>query len=879
MKIIKIVIILFVLSIFSNLSYSQVTAVLRPPPPFRFNASDLWNVSLTNSGSPIEVYLKATVKKSNSLLVEATSATFVLQTTLAPKSVSASSISPIDLKKYSSEVDDNFKSTGSLPSGRYNICIFVYSKSSNTVLSEYCNDFEVLQTIKGELISPQDKDEIKTMLPIFNWMPPAPIQPGSNVSYEINIVEILERQTAYYAMTANPYIYSKKNIVVGLFQYPVAAMPMENGRRYAWRVKTYLNGSLLSESEIREFLFNGRTLSSKEINNKNIKSFQDERTTFIQISDKIKSKKGGGEYGGLSDIKKLNLQSTDIIDVSEIQTKSPIQFSGSYNVSGKYTNRQKTGSQIPRNLLSVQFDPTISLYGLPFTFNFYFDTQQQEFKQNINSVALLFDPAKLKEFVKQKIEDKKNEIEQKLKDKSQEEINKAKDKAGDNIPGLLKFFSSFNTLGIGETYPVYSKYILNGTKVTGLDLEYTNGLLYLAVSGIKNLDAIDTVNFARKLFAGTLGIGGKEESHFHITFMKAKDNINSLDVNDMTKVTSSMSPMENVILGTDGKLKLFKDRVMIKGEFSGSVITDDLRAPDLVSDDIPGIAKSLLSIKMGTHYDLMFNLESIINIPETNTKLKGGYKSIGLGYSSLGAPNITNGLKGFNIGIEQYFADKKINLKMFTERLRSEKTSMNRNRYDFSLNMFLDKLPYLIVNYTPYSEKNDAVIDSLKIDNFASALSLTTGINVPLKKYTLGTMFSMTRQSNSTKKGIGDYTIYNYLLNETISFEIPFSISAGVNITSINSTLTDSLAPANVYSYDLSGSLTLFEKWNNTLAVSFERTAGTNSNTVLSLNSSVPVYNIGNLSVSIIKNFYREKVFFDGYNNDLLFRATFSKSW
>jgi hypothetical protein len=879
MKTYKIVLTLFVLLFFSNISYSQVTAILHPPPPFRFNASDLWKVSLTNSGSPIDIYLKAIVKKNNTMLVEATSSSFTLQTTLVPKLINAASISPIDLKKYSTEVDDNFKTTGSLPSGRYNICIYVYSKGTNTLLSEYCNDFEVLQTVKGELISPQDKDEIKTMLPIFNWMPPSPITPGNNVTYEINIVEILERQTAYYAMTANPYIYFKKNIITGLFQYPIAALPLENGRRYAWRVKTYLNGSLLSESEVREFSYNGRTLSSKDINEKNIKTFQEDKKTFINLPDLIKQKSGLGGFSGLSETKNLNLISPPLIDFSEIQGKSPFKFSGSYNVSGKLTDRQKTGSQIPRNLLSVQFDPTVSIYDLPFTFNFYYDTQQQEFKQNINSFALLFDPAKLKEIVTQKIEEKKTEIEQKLKDKTQEEINNAKDNAGNSVSGLLKFFSSFNTLGIGETYPSYSKYILNGTKVTGLDLEYTTGLLYLAVSGIKNLDAIDSVNFARQLFAGKIGIGGKDNSHFHITFMKAKDNINSLDLNDTLKVTSSMSPMENVILGTDGKLRLFKDRVVIKGEFSGSVITDDLRAPDLVSDDIPGFAKNLLSIKMGTHFDLMYNIESVINIPESNTKLKGGYKYIGLGYSSLGAPSFTNGVKGFTIGIEQYFADKKINLKLSTERLRSEKTSMDKNRYDFALSMFLDKLPYLIVNYTPYSEKNDAVIDSLKIDNFASAFSLTTGINIPVNKYTLGTMASLSRQTNQSQKRLGDYTIYNFLLNETVSFESPFSISAGVNITSINSVLTDSLAPANIYSYDLSSSLTLFDKWNNTLSFSYQRTSGLNTNTVLSFNSTIPVYNIGNLSVSVIKNFFREKVFAEGDNNDIIFRATFSKSW
>jgi hypothetical protein len=337
--------------------------------------------------------------------------------------------------------------------------------------------------------------------------------------------------------------------------------------------------------------------------------------------------------------------------------------------------------------------------------------------------------------------------------------------------------------------------------------------------------------------------------------------------------------MENVIVGTDGKIKLLKDRISIKGEVSGSVITDDLRAPDLVSDDIPGIAKDFLSIKMGTHYDLMYNIESVVNIPESNTKLKGGYKYIGLGYSSLGAPSITNGLKGFNIGVDQYLADKKINLKLSTEILRSEKTSMDKNKVDLGVSMFFDEAPYVIINYTPYSEKNDAVIDSLKIDNTASAFSLTTGMNFPLKNYTLGSMISLTSQTNQSKKRAGDFTIYNFLFNETVTFAFPFSLSANVNVTAINTIQNDSLSPGNTYTYDLTGSFTVLDIWNNSLSLGYQKTSGFNSNTVLSFNSSLPVPGIGNFSLSVMKNFYRELFFQEGENNDIILRATLSKSW
>ena len=151
---------LLIIFLVTNFSFAQITATLRQPPPFQFRAADLWRVNLTNTGSPAEIYLKAIVTKGAVNLVEATSSKFTFPTTLTPKLIDAASISPIDLKKNSTEIDDAFKSTGSLPSGKYNICIYVYS-SSNSLLSQYCADFEVLQTIKGELISPRDLENIK----------------------------------------------------------------------------------------------------------------------------------------------------------------------------------------------------------------------------------------------------------------------------------------------------------------------------------------------------------------------------------------------------------------------------------------------------------------------------------------------------------------------------------------------------------------------------------------------------------------------------------------------------------------------------------------------------------------------------------------------
>ena len=95
----KNLIIIAILILIPGLTSAQVSITLHQPPPFRFNISSLWNVTLVNaSGGDINVYLHGQASKTGEgLVLEATTSVFILQPGV--RTVNASQIQPIDVNE------------------------------------------------------------------------------------------------------------------------------------------------------------------------------------------------------------------------------------------------------------------------------------------------------------------------------------------------------------------------------------------------------------------------------------------------------------------------------------------------------------------------------------------------------------------------------------------------------------------------------------------------------------------------------------------------------------------------------------------------------------------------------------------------------------
>jgi hypothetical protein len=905
----------------NQVSYSQVIVQLEVPPPFKFKIEDLWKINLTNPSSALDVYLYATAEsiKDDKLLAEATSSAFRLPTGV--KKVNAAEISPIDVKKHNDEIEKTLDRFGTLPDGEYRICVNVVSVESNLVVGFDCQKVRVLTLTQPELLSPLNKEVVRDIFPVFNWLPAFAQPSGSIVTYSIIISEILERQTPEYALIANPPWFVETNIRNNLFRYPIGARPMNDGQRYAWRLFTFVDGIELAESEVREFTFENIAINVRE-RNEDIKEQLDhelKETALKDVNPFYENKVSADRtvYNeiisnelpyGLSEKKFYASADVKVADIGKSLFSSyftpaffpdepeAFEFFTSYSADYQYSNLQGIGSEIPRNYLNLRVDPSMVIYGVPLTFSLFYSSQQQDKFQNINSLAVILDPGYLRKVGEEKAVDRIKELENEV-EKMQSELENQKDKltaeeieklndeiktASDELesirknpekylPGQQGFFSMFSTLGIGTTYPTYTNYTMNGARVTGLNLEMNPGWFYFAFAGWNNLDAIPNSSYGRNLFAGRFGAGAKDDSHFHITAVKGQDDQNSLTSN---QIPEGLTPQENIVLGTDASLNLFNNVFTMGGEADASAFTRDVNSPDL--EDIPEIVKSLTSANISTQVDYAYQLFSTVNIKDSDTKLKGAYKYVGPGYISMGAPGIRRDVAGFDVKLNQILFNRIVNFSVMFVREQNNLISQNIStstyyKYAFNLRMNFPNAPYLIIDYRPNFVSNNFKADSLKIENNAHVFSLMTGLNVFEDYLTSSTNFIVSVQSSSSNQATDDISVFNFTISENVTFNFPLSLTGMLGFINFSPGDKTTLI------LDFSSGYLFFNIWNNTMGINYAAESEVSKRTGIYFTSAIPVWEIGNLFVNLQENIYREDVFTYGDRDEFIMRAGFSK--
>ncbi|MBS1552365.1 MAG: hypothetical protein JST15_09905 [Bacteroidetes bacterium] len=855
MHIIKHIIVLLLL-LSSGIIYSQVTVSLDQPPPFQFRAENMWKVTLNNTGADVRVYLTGSVMKGNAQVIDATTSAFNLARGM--KRVSAAEMSPIDLKKYNNDIEQTLSKTGTFESGTYTICIKVKDAGNNEELGSFCNDYEIINMTKMELISPENNDQVLFLLPSFTWLPPVPLPQGKTVSYQFQITEILNRQTPEYAFLSNPVYFHSEKLLTTLFQYPIAAIPLINGRKYAWRVITYIDNNKFIESPVWEFLYKGSNKDASEIN----KDIREQLKKDLSDNSSTVDFQASGRLGPLKTRQSLF-------------NEKPFKFGISSKAEYEYNDKQAVNSELPRNFGSISVDPTVSIYGIPFNVNLFYDTRQKEFKQNINSFGFFFDPVILKNKIKEEIDKKKEELESKIKETVKSEINKRKkdieNKVNSTISPWLKIFSYFDNLGLGETYPNYTSNTVNGVKMTGADISFNPGIMHFAISGLNNMDAIPGTTFSRKMLAGSIGLGVKDKSHFHFNMMKAWDNENSIDMNT---ITNGVTPQDNIVFGTDAALSLIQDQLTIKAEANGSMLTRDKTAPDLVSEDIPEFVKKFLEPKISSQFDYMFEVSSDFKSKDIGTNAEISFKSVGPGYVSLGAPNIRQDIQSVKFKISQPFDNKKIMASVYYKLDKNNIAKLNPTTststgLGFNLKINYKEFPFLIIDYRPNSVSNEASDGSPAFKNNSDVFSLTMGINQNTKQFSNSMNLIFSSYSSKSNTGLNDYGIMSFNGSNNITFlKIPLTISGSAGYTRNNA--ADS---HNSFLFDLSAGYEFMKNWSNSIGASYYGEEKTNSKSSLYFNSSYSPGSFFNVNINLMKDFYREDLNQYGDFDNLIIRA------
>jgi len=885
LRIIKIFYIAIILLQFSiSISYCQnINIYQENPNSFQFNIEKIWNVTIINLTSPQDVYLIGTIESVDSkLLYKAQTSGFKLQS--GTRKVNFNSINLVNTKEYSNNIfkDKNGKST--LPNGTYNACVSVLAKETNKVLCSSRSNYEIVNFSQPRLISPLNGEIVNGKFPVFTWHSFSNESIKKNVSYEIIIVKIHKRQTPQEAMQLNPALIKKNNILSGFFEYSFGEGILQEGNKYAWMVKSTIDNNIFSESEIWEFEYTNEYRNNITIEKHvNIKNNNKDSISYLNYDNKNElSNDSMINYENLlvdknnlntfNEQKSLNIQSNNSFSDSYLnqnyylkdrlkesagnQKENTIlfQFYSTYNtINYQFSNRNNIDSELPRNFFNLAFNPVFVFHDIPFSFNIYFDTKQNDIRQGINSYSLQLEPRLLDDLISKK------------------------NRRGNSVKGYLKFLSDFDVLSFGEVFPYYSKHTLSGLNLTGIDIKYNPGLLYLAFSGLNNLKAIEEFSYARKILAGKVGIGGERESHFHFTVLKAWDDENSLNPE---KITNGITPQENLLVGTDAKLMLFNDKLIVKGEIVGSIHTRDKTSPIVEGKDVPEFLKFIIDPRISTSVDYMYIIKSILKIDKTDTKISGTLESIGPGYTSLGALNLRNDLRGLNIKIEQMFYNRQILLSAAMERENNNVGSYNSttetmNNYSFNMKLNFENFPYIIFDYRPFTITNNEEVDSLLLDNRSSVFTLMAGVNDLNEDFYYLTNFIISSINSKSTQDINDYKILNFIVSNDLSFvKFPLSFAGSVGYT-----FNNAINKSHIFALDLSSSYTLFKIMNTTLGFNYKSERNRNHKIGIHFSTSVPIWELGELYLRAEQNFYREKIFEYGNNDELILNISFSKDW
>ena len=210
----------------------------------------------------------------------------------------------------------------------------------------------------------------------------------------------------------------------------------------------------------------------------------------------------------------------------------------------------------------------------------------------------------------------------------------------------LDLYSFIGGVVIGDTTPSFSTYTIDGTQVFGVHLLPQLGAFGAElVYGRTLKDVKDPATFRQILYGGRLKIGNEKRMLWGLSWLKVKDDIDSLST-DLIEAETTPLPRENMVLGTDFSISLLDGGLKFMFEANESILSRDIKtgaSSDYENVDwlftannsttVPGFSSlaAKFGVMIGPFYNNTFNAE---------------YSYIGPGYYSIANSSITNDRTG-----------------------------------------------------------------------------------------------------------------------------------------------------------------------------------------------------------------------------------------
>ncbi|MBS1913832.1 MAG: hypothetical protein JST22_17725 [Bacteroidetes bacterium] len=611
----------------------------------------------------------------------------------------------------------------------------------------------------------------------------------------------------------------------------------------------------------------------------------------------------------------------------------PLVFSGSSRIYGQIANRRGTYQYTPEDFATLELHPSLAFYGAPFTLNVLLSTEQSTYRQNINSVSFDFDYHKLEGTLLDRAYAKLGELDdlkalaeatggvEKLRDslervgsdklrdvdhlKDYADLDRLKDHALSEgidkldelglVSGAEKFFANFPAISVGVTYPNYTSLTLSSVPVTGFNIEWNPGNFYIAtcagraqqaivvpgvvgnVSGVVDSVLVNPA-YSRKLYAARIGYGKKEGAHVILTGVYAKDDQSSLPLDTNG---SPLTPMANYVLGLDVSVPIVEKYLDVQGEVAGSMLTGDISAAQIKSNDIPDFIRTTFDPNISSLIDYAYAGKAVLHVPESGTKLSASIRKIGPVFFSLGVPTLRNDNLRWEGRLEQRLLDGRINAAAYYKHDQDDlypglQSSLSTiTSLGLSLGLNFPNLPYLRLEYAPYQQRYSRTEDNADVVNRTTLLSASAGYFYRIGGLRAGTTASYSSQQSNTFEALSDYGVATASIGQSITFDVPLMLQAGFTTSSLSA--GDSAQ--HIISFDLATSYTAFKIWTNTVGVTLADQSGSDNTLGFSLTSSVQLWQNGFFEVRAEKNAYKNLLVTAANFDEFLFTASLVTTW
>lgn len=212
--------------------------ILKPVNPFQFGSSQIFTpVTIINNGTISgTARLKVELRTSDgTLLSDFSSGDFEIGPGTIDLGMKAVRLQTSNW--YNQELDAFDRKNGSLPSGNYRYCVQLIDAQTAEVLNQ-CSDITIESLNPAELLQPDDKAELETLVPVqFTWLPCTPVK--TSVLYSIKVAELYPDQTPLDAIQRNPAVHQVEGLHNNMYNYPVSANRLMEGKSYAWQIECY----------------------------------------------------------------------------------------------------------------------------------------------------------------------------------------------------------------------------------------------------------------------------------------------------------------------------------------------------------------------------------------------------------------------------------------------------------------------------------------------------------------------------------------------------------------------------------------------------------------------------------------------------------------